>query len=62
MFIFKGSRLLVVDVKNIIFFVRFRLELMDIIVENVFRYFLEFMCGVKEVGFFNGFIVLRFLL
>jgi len=35
MFTLKGSRLPAADVKNIIFFVRPRLELMDIIAENV---------------------------
>lgn len=38
MFTLKGSRLPAADVKNIIFFVRPRLELMDIIAENVLRY------------------------
>ncbi|KAB0357052.1 hypothetical protein FD754_001208 [Muntiacus muntjak] len=37
MFMLKGSRLPAADVKNIIFFVRPRLELMDIIAENVLR-------------------------
>lgn len=38
MFTLKGSRLPAADVKNIIFLVRPRLELMDIIAENVLRY------------------------
>ena len=38
MFTLKGGRLPPADVKNIIFFVRPRLELMDIIAENVFRF------------------------
>lgn len=38
MFTLKGSRLPAADVKNIIFFVRPRLELMDIIADNVLRY------------------------
>lgn len=37
MFTLKSGRLPSADVKNIIFFVRPRLELMDIIAENVFR-------------------------
>lgn len=37
MFTLKGGRLPAADVKNIIFFVRPRLELMDIIAENVIR-------------------------
>lgn len=37
MFTLKSGRLPPADVKNIIFFVRPRLELMDIIAENVFR-------------------------
>lgn len=36
MFTLKGGRLPPADVKNIIFFVRPRLELMDIIAENIF--------------------------
>lgn len=59
MFTLKGSRLPAADVKNIIFFVRPRLELMDIIAENVLRYLSELMCGAKEVGPSNGFTVLR---
>jgi len=38
MFTLKGSRLPAADVKNIIFLVRPRLELMDMIAENVLRY------------------------
>lgn len=38
MFTLKGSRLPAADVKNVIFFVRPKLELMDIIAENVLRY------------------------
>lgn len=38
MFTLKAGRLPLADVKNIIFFVRPRLELMDIIAENVLRY------------------------
>lgn len=38
MFTLKGNRLPAADVKNIIFLVRPRLELMDIIAENVLRY------------------------
>ena len=38
MFTLKAGRLPPADVKNIIFFVRPRLELMDIIAENVFRF------------------------
>lgn len=37
MFTLKSGRLPSADVKNIIFFVRPRLELMDIIAENVYR-------------------------
>lgn len=37
MFTLKSGRVPPADVKNVIFFVRPRLELMDIIVENVFR-------------------------
>lgn len=37
MFTLKSGRLPSADVKNIIFFVRPRLELMDIIAENIFR-------------------------
>lgn len=37
MFTLKSGRLPPADVKNIIFFVRPRLELMDIIAENIFR-------------------------
>lgn len=40
MFTLKSGRLPSADVKNIIFFVRPRLELMDIIAENVFRFVL----------------------
>ena len=50
MFTLKGSRLPAADVKNIIFFVRPRLELMDIIAENVLRYFSELMFGPQEDG------------
>lgn len=38
MFTLKGSRLPAADVKNVIFFVRPKLELMDIIAKNVLRY------------------------
>ncbi|KAK2498749.1 hypothetical protein MC885_004689 [Smutsia gigantea] len=48
MFTLKGSRLPAADVKNIIFFVRPRLELMDIIAENVLRYLPELMFGPEE--------------
>ena len=44
MFTLKGSRLPAADVKNIIFFVRPRLELMDIIAENVLRYLRTYLC------------------
>lgn len=37
MFTLKSGRLPSADVKNIIFFVRPRLELMDIIAENVYK-------------------------
>lgn len=37
MFTLKSGRVPPADVKNVIFFVRPRLELMDIIVDNVFR-------------------------
>lgn len=37
MFTLKSGRLPSADVKNIIFFVRPRLELMDIIADNIFR-------------------------
>lgn len=50
MFTLKGSRLPAADVKNIIFFVRPRLELMDIIAENVLRYFSELVFEPEEVG------------
>lgn len=51
MFTLKGSRLPAADVKNIIFFVRPRLELMDIIAENVLRYFSQgLMFGPEEAG------------
>lgn len=50
MFTLKGSRLPAADVKNIIFFVRPRLELMDIIAENVLRYFSELVFEPQEVG------------
>lgn len=50
MFTLKGSRLPAADVKNIIFFVRPRLELMDIIAENVLRYLSELVFDPKEVG------------
>lgn len=38
MFTLKSGRLPSADVKNIIFFVRPRLELMDIIAQNVYRF------------------------
>ena len=46
MFTLKGGRLPPADVKNIIFFVRPRLELMDIIAENVFRFVEACVCPV----------------
>ena len=55
MFTLKGSRLPAADVKNIIFFVRPRLELMDIIAENVLRYLPELLFGPKEVDPSQGF-------
>lgn len=58
MFTLKGSRLPAADVKNIIFFVRPRLELMDTIAENVLRYLSELMFGPKGVGPSQGFNVL----
>ena len=62
MFTLKGSRLPAADVKNIIFVVRPRLELMDIISENVLRYLSELMFGPKEVNPSHGFNVLSFSL
>lgn len=55
MFTLKGSRLPAADVKNIIFVVRPRLELMDIISENVLRYLSELLFGPKEVNPSHGF-------
>ncbi|EQB77348.1 vacuolar protein sorting-associated protein 33A [Camelus ferus] len=54
MFTLKGSRLPAADVKNIIFFVRPRLELMDIIAENV----LSLLCEqrLKDLGVLGSFI------
>jgi hypothetical protein len=51
MFTLKGSRLPAADVKNIIFFVRPRLELMDIIAENVLRYLRAYI-WLEEVGIY----------
>lgn len=62
MFTLKGSRLPAADVKNIIFFVRPRLELMDIIAENVLRYLSELTFSPREVGPSRGFNVLSALL
>lgn len=61
MFTLKGSRLPAADVKNIIFFVRPRLELMDIIAENVLRYLSQLMFGPKAVGSSHVFNVLSLL-
>lgn len=58
MFTLKRGRLPAADVKNIIFFVRPRLELMDIIAENVLRYLSELMFGPKEVGPLGSFNIL----
>lgn len=58
MFTLKRGRLPAADVKNIIFFVRPRLELMDIIADNVLRYLLELMFGPKEVGPSGSFNIL----
>lgn len=54
MFTLKGSRLPAADVKNIIFFVRPRLELMDIIAENVLRYLSQLVFDPNEVGPLGG--------
>lgn len=61
MFTLKGSRLPAADVKNIIFFVRPRLELMDIIAENVLRYLSQLMFGPKAVSPSHGFNVLTLM-
>lgn len=55
MFTLKGNRLPAADVKNIIFLVRPRLELMDIIAENVLRYIraLHFKGSWALKGFFT---------
>lgn len=55
MFTLKGNRLPAADVKNIIFLVRPRLELMDIIAENVLRYIraLHFKRSWALKGFFT---------
>lgn len=49
MFTLKSGKLPNADVKNIIFFVRPRLELMDIIAKNVQRYVMSFIITLHKV-------------
>lgn len=59
MFTLKGNRLPAADVKNIIFLVRPRLELMDIIAENVLRYLRTL--GFKRSWALKGFFRLSYV-